>query len=243
MQAIRRSQLMQSLDADLDRCWAAQSATEEATTSFDDSWDQNDAEYSSSSGATSMPMLENFSGTRGVDTLWPLAARSAVYTPAPGQQAWLHDLSQVLQHSHFDQQFVSCCSNAVFADLYTEAPRVLQHLQVCNLLNNGSYWQSAGVRHIVWCRLHGHRGDLLASRHVAGRRFTAGHHYRLFFKGGRRAVRHCAMSHIAKLSSEADVVHEHVHEHQLAANLPACTSCAVNNTSSTSHDTNKRQMC
>lgn len=236
MQAIRRLPLMQSLDADLDRCWAAQSATEEATTSFDDSWDQSDAEYSSSSGATSMSTLENFSGTRGVDTLWPLAARSATYTPAPGQQAWPHDLSQVLQHSHFDQQFVSCSSNAVFADLYTEAQRILQQFPA----QSWSYWQSAGVRHIVRCRLHGQRGDLLAARHVAGRRSTAGHNYCLCFKGGRRAVRHCAMSHIAKLSSEPVVVHEHF---QLAANLHACTSCAVNNTSSTSHDTNERQVC
>jgi hypothetical protein len=95
---MRLGPLWQSLDAELDRCWA-QSATEEVTTSFEDSWDQGDAEYSGGSGssgaATSMPTLENFGGARSVDTLWPLAARAAAYSSSPGQQAWLQDLSQV----------------------------------------------------------------------------------------------------------------------------------------------------
>lgn len=100
LQQMRLGPLWQSLDVELDRCWAAQSATEEVAASTEDSWDAGDAEYSSSGSiSTSMPTMENFSGARGVDTLWPLAARTAAYSSSPGQQTWLQDLSQVLNRS------------------------------------------------------------------------------------------------------------------------------------------------
>lgn len=83
----------QSLDAELDRCWAAQARTEDMPASVEDSWDQSDSEGYPNS--TSMPTLESLSG-RGLDTLWPLpAARSAAVGSSGGQQAWLQDFSQV----------------------------------------------------------------------------------------------------------------------------------------------------
>lgn len=81
----------QSLDAELDRCWAAHSVAEEVTATVDDSWDQSEA------SSTATPTLDSFPGRDSVpDALWPsLAARPAAYSSTPGQQAWLQDLSQV----------------------------------------------------------------------------------------------------------------------------------------------------
>lgn len=89
-QDMRMGPLWQSLDADLDRCWAAHSMQEEADvmTTTEDSWDGAD------SPSTSAPTFGYPPARPNPSNMWPSTARSA-YMPAPGQQILLHDLSQV----------------------------------------------------------------------------------------------------------------------------------------------------
>ena len=109
---MRLGPLWQTLDAELDRCWASQqqSPTEDASApAIEDSWDQSDAEYSATSSTST---LENFGvGGRSVDTLWPLAARTAGFSSTPGPQAWLQDLSQVGNTAHLMPGVHSLCNH------------------------------------------------------------------------------------------------------------------------------------
>lgn len=93
-QRVRLQPLWRSLDAQLDQCWADQGgAVEEAVSPTEDSWDQLDGDaYSSTS---SLPTLGSLSSRGGVDTLWPLTARTAAFSSSGGQQNWLQELSQV----------------------------------------------------------------------------------------------------------------------------------------------------
>lgn len=95
-QQVRLQPLWQSLDAQLDRCWASQDQA--AAQSIEDSWDSGDIADSYST-STSTPALGSLSSSStrggGLDTLWPLVAQPTGFSYSGRQQTLLKDLSQV----------------------------------------------------------------------------------------------------------------------------------------------------